>query len=104
MGGLYDDSGYPTGTVSRVWRFWHTMYDRDPAFLTSDGYEHPLTFKVSGWLPEGVTASVEYIKYNESDIYTETPLFAVELSLHREDGSPYLPTGPLTVTVGGDTL
>ena len=107
MEGLYDEWGYPTEALNRVWRFWHTMYDRDPALWTPNGEYHPaqpVTVKVTGWLPEGVTAKAEYIEYNESDIYTESALFAIELSLCDEDGSAYLPSDPVTITVGGEIL
>ena len=81
---------------------WALLLERQ-AKLPAEAPEAPV-LRVEGWLPEDVTAQVEWVAYDEQEPRLEQALLHGELRLLDGEGKRWEPVSPLTVTVEGETL
>ena len=100
---LYKDSGAPTKQLKTVNELWQWMFGRD-AEPDTDPSSSAVYVKVKGELPEDVTAKADYILFDEDESYPETAVASIDVSFVHADGSEYIPTAPLTVSVTGHAI
>ena len=80
--------------------FWQWLAGHAPA-RPDDQDPDVLTVELSGLLPEGVTAKLNVVEYDEQEQYLENALLHARLSLFDQYGSPYTPEEPLLLTLKG---
>ena len=100
---LYLQPDAPTEELKTVNELWQWMFERAPK-----PEEHPssdaLNVKITGLLPQDVTASAGFMLFDEEDLYPEKAVASINVSFVRTDGLEYIPEAPLEVTVSGSPI
>ena len=91
-----------TGELEAVNQLWQWMFGRNAE--TAKNQSTDISLEIKGELPEDVTAQAGSILFDEEDIYSETAVVAIDVLFTRKDGTEYIPTSPLRVTVSGSAI
>ena len=83
--------------------FWELLLSRESEAAWDENPRTP-ELTLTGWMPEGVSAQAELVSYAEVDRYSELALLHAVVRLSDEEGLPWTPDLPLTLSVSGPTL
>ncbi len=105
---LYEEDEQ-TAVYAYADRFLWALYNREIPVKEDPGKKIPLSVKVTGMLPEDITAEAEIIEFEDipaegENASQEQTLFYISIVLYDGDGNIYIPEDTLDIELSGKTI